>query len=79
MILTSEDTHYSIPKASNLLQIDWLKIPVGFENREIDTVALDQIIKKSNSKRKKIFLLPFQTWEQLCLVLLITRMIILLF
>ncbi|MFD2908439.1 aminotransferase class I/II-fold pyridoxal phosphate-dependent enzyme [Flavobacterium ardleyense] len=56
VILTSEDTHYSIPKASNLLQIDWLKIPVGFENREIDTVALDQIIKKALSDGKKYFI-----------------------
>ena len=56
VILTSEDTHYSIPKASNLLQIDWLKIPVGFENREIDIVALDQIIKKALSNGKKYFI-----------------------
>ena len=56
VILTSEDTHYSIPKASNLLQIDWLKIPVGFENREIDTVALDQIIKKAIANGKKYFI-----------------------
>ena len=56
VILTSEDTHYSIPKASNLLQIDWLKIPVGFENREIDTVVLDQIIKKAIANGKKYFI-----------------------
>ncbi len=56
VILTSEDTHYSIPKASNLLQIEWLKIPVGFENREIDTVALDQIIKKAIANGKKYFI-----------------------
>lgn len=56
VILTSEDTHYSIPKASNLLQIDWLKIPVAFENRQIDTVALDQIIKKALSNGKKYFI-----------------------
>lgn len=56
VILTSEDTHYSIPKASNLLQIDWLKIPVEFENREIDTLALDQIIKKAISNGKKYFI-----------------------
>ncbi len=55
-ILASEDTHYSIPKASNLLQIDWLKIPVGFENREIDTVALDNIISEAKNKGKKYFI-----------------------
>ena len=55
-ILASEDTHYSIPKASNLLQIDWLKIPVGFENREIDTIALDSIISEAKNKGKKYFI-----------------------
>ena len=55
-ILASEDTHYSIPKASNLLQIDWLKIPVGFENREIDAVALDTIILEAKNKGKKYFI-----------------------
>lgn len=55
-ILASEDTHYSIPKASNLLQIDWLKIPVGFENREIDAVALDSIILEAKNKGKKYFI-----------------------
>ena len=52
-ILASEDTHYSIPKASNLLQIDWLKIPVGFENREIDAIALDSIVSEAKNKGKK--------------------------
>ena len=52
-ILASEDTHYSIPKASNLLQIDWLKIPVGFENREIDVIALDSIVSEAKNKGKK--------------------------
>ena len=55
-ILASEDTHYSIPKASNLLQIDWLKIPVGFEGREIDAVALDTIILEAKNKGKKYFI-----------------------
>ena len=55
-ILASEDTHYSIPKASNLLQIDWLKIPVGFENREIDVNALDNIISEAKNKGKKYFI-----------------------
>jgi tyrosine decarboxylase / aspartate 1-decarboxylase len=55
-ILASEDTHYSIPKASNLLQIDWLKIPVGFENRDIDAVALDTIILEAKNKGKKYFI-----------------------
>lgn len=55
-ILASEDTHYSIPKATNLLQIDWLQIPVHFENREIDKNALEQIIIKAKENGKKYFI-----------------------
>lgn len=56
VILASEDTHYSIPKASNLLQIDWLKIPVHFKQRNIDTNALEQIILDAKAKGKKYFI-----------------------
>jgi glutamate/tyrosine decarboxylase-like PLP-dependent enzyme len=55
-ILASEDTHYSIPKASNLLQIDWLSIPVGFETRAIDKKALEDIIVKAKKNGKKYFI-----------------------
>lgn len=56
VILTSEDTHYSIPKASNLLQIEWLKIPVHFEERNIDKKALEQIILEAKASGKKYFI-----------------------
>ena len=56
VILASEDTHYSIPKASNLLQIEWIKIPVHFNERNIDKTALEQIIIDSKSKGKKYFI-----------------------
>ena len=56
VILTSEDTHYSIPKASNLLQIEWLKIPVHFNERNIDKIALDQIILDAKANGKKYFI-----------------------
>ena len=56
VILASEDTHYSIPKASNLLQIEWVKIPVHFNERNIDKTALEQIIIDSKSKGKKYFI-----------------------
>lgn len=55
-ILASEDTHYSIPKASNLLQIDWLSIPVAFETRAIDKTALEAIILDAKNKGKKYFI-----------------------
>ena len=56
VILASEDTHYSIPKASNLLQIEWIKTPVHFNERNIDKTALEQIIIDSKSKGKKYFI-----------------------
>ncbi len=56
VILTSEDTHYSIPKASNLLQINWLKIPVHFNERNIDKTALEQIILDAKANGKKYFI-----------------------
>ena len=55
-ILASEDTHYSIPKAANVLQLDWLKIPVAFENREIDALALEAIIVTAKESGKKYFI-----------------------
>lgn len=55
-IIASEDTHYSIPKAANLLMLDWIKIPVSFEKREIDSIALDQEIQVAKQKGKKYFI-----------------------
>ncbi|WP_412464716.1 pyridoxal-dependent decarboxylase [Flavobacterium mekongense] len=55
-IVASEDTHYSIPKASDLLQLDWLKIPVDFDTRAIDAIQLEQIILNAQSNGKKYFI-----------------------
>lgn len=55
-ILASEDTHYSIPKAANLLSLEWLKIPVDFEYRCIDVTALEEIIGKAKNNGKKYFI-----------------------
>lgn len=54
-ILASIDTHYSIPKAANLLQIDWLKIPVDFNTRAIDKVQLDSLVATAKQSGKKYF------------------------
>lgn len=56
VIIASEDTHYSIPKAANLLSLDWLKIPVQFENRAIDLIALDEIVLNATTLGKKYFI-----------------------
>ncbi len=55
-ILASQDTHYSIPKGSNLLNIDLLQVPVHFENRKIDESALEEIVKNATDKGKKYFI-----------------------
>jgi tyrosine decarboxylase/aspartate 1-decarboxylase len=55
-ILASADTHYSIPKGSNLLMVDWLNIPVDFDSRKIDREALTQIIEKAQQNGKKYFI-----------------------
>ena len=56
VIIASEDTHYSIPKAANLLMLDLLKIPVDFENRQLDVFALETIIIKAKNSGKKYFI-----------------------
>ncbi|MEC4050156.1 aminotransferase class I/II-fold pyridoxal phosphate-dependent enzyme [Flavobacterium sp. SUN046] len=56
VILASEDTHYSIPKSANLLQLDWLKIPVCFENRKLDITALNTIVENAIAGGKKYFI-----------------------
>ena len=55
-ILASEDTHYSIPKGSNLLNIDLISIPVHFESRQIDREALDQLVDRAVENGKKYFI-----------------------
>ena len=46
-IISTEDTHYSIPKAANILQLKWLKVPVEFYTRTIDKHQLESIISKA--------------------------------
>ena len=55
-ILASQDTHYSIPKGSNVLSIDLLQIPVDFETRVLDEIALEKIIKDAVKNGKKYFI-----------------------
>jgi tyrosine decarboxylase/aspartate 1-decarboxylase len=55
-IIASEDTHYSIPKASNLLMIDYLQIPVDFETRVIRENKLFKILSEAIENGKKYFI-----------------------
>ena len=56
VILASEDTHYSIPKGANLLQLDWIKIPVSSAERTIDKKALEELIVEAKINGKKYFI-----------------------
>jgi tyrosine decarboxylase / aspartate 1-decarboxylase len=56
VIISSYDTHYSIPKAANLLMLDWVKIPVSFEKRELDKTALENEIVNAKLNGKKYFI-----------------------
>lgn len=56
VLLASEDTHYSIAKASNVLMIDWMKIPVNFNDRTISKEVLKNHILKAQQKGKKYFI-----------------------
>ncbi|HSD13846.1 MAG TPA: pyridoxal-dependent decarboxylase [Flavobacterium sp.] len=55
-IIASEDTHYSIPKAANLLMLDWHAVPVDFETRAIDKAQLDNIVASAKANGKKFFI-----------------------
>jgi len=55
-IIASEDTHYSIAKGSNLLLIDWLNVKVGFESRQIDTIAFEKQLLEAVQHGKKYFI-----------------------
>ena len=55
-ILASEDTHYSIPKGSNLLMLDWIKTPVHEKSRYIDEVALEGMVMAARIEGKKYFI-----------------------
>ncbi|MBL4747157.1 MAG: aspartate aminotransferase family protein [Flavobacteriaceae bacterium] len=56
VILSSEDTHYSVHKGSNLLSVDTVSIPVNFDTREIITEELDAIVAQLIKDGKKYFM-----------------------
>lgn len=56
VILTSEDTHYSIPKAANLLMLDIEKIPVAQTTRELGREVIQKSVKSCVARGKKYFI-----------------------
>ena len=55
-LLCSEDTHYSIPKASNLLNVTNYSVPVIEETREITSESVTNSIENALSEGKKYFI-----------------------
>lgn len=55
-LLCSEDTHYSIPKASNLLIVRKYTVPVIEDTREITPEAVARTIEQAKKEGRKYFI-----------------------
>ncbi len=55
-IICSEDSHYSMDKASNILAIDLYKIPVTRDTRELSAEAIRDTIELAKKENKKYFI-----------------------
>lgn len=55
-LLASEDTHYSIAKAANLLHLKWYPVSVDHKSREIDSEKLDNSITEAIADGIKSFI-----------------------
>ncbi|SDD40082.1 Pyridoxal-dependent decarboxylase conserved domain-containing protein [Algoriphagus faecimaris] len=56
VILASEDTHYSIPKGANLLMLDWEKVPVQADTRDMAEEEIERAVRRALAKGKKYFI-----------------------
>ena len=56
VILCSEDSHYSMAKAANVLGIEKLEVDVNANDRTISTEAVDRVIREAKSTGKKYFI-----------------------
>jgi len=55
-LIGSEDTHYSIAKAANVLNLDWYSVPVTHMKREIETGTLADIVSQAHDKGIRYFI-----------------------
>jgi glutamate/tyrosine decarboxylase-like PLP-dependent enzyme len=55
-ILCSEDSHYSMDKASNLLAIDIYKVPVDKDSRKVEENNIKEVLLKAQNQGKKHFI-----------------------
>jgi len=55
-LLASEDTHYSVAKASNLLHLPWYSVPVEDDTRSLALDQLALIIRQAKANGVKYFI-----------------------
>lgn len=55
-LIGSSDTHYSIAKAANLLNLEWYEAPVDFDTRAINKDELDKTVKEAIADGVKYFI-----------------------
>ena len=55
-LIYSEDSHYSMPKAANILGLNQYVIDVDFETRQIELIDLDAKIKSAQANGVKYFI-----------------------
>lgn len=55
-IVCSEDSHYSMDKAANLLSIDLVKVPVDKSTRQVSEKDVREVIARSQGQGKKHFI-----------------------
>lgn len=55
-IVCSEDSHYSMDKASNLLAIDIRKVPVDKDTRKVKEEGINKVIREAQNNGKKHFI-----------------------
>ena len=55
-LVYSEDSHYSMPKAKDLLLLDAIVLPVEKESRKIDITQMDALLTQAQNEGKKHFI-----------------------
>lgn len=55
-ILCSTDSHYSMPKAANILNLPIVQVPVSDSTREIEAETLQQMVQESMAKGIRCFI-----------------------
>lgn len=56
-LIGSQDTHYSIAKAANLLNLQWYSVPVDDTNRVIIEAELDRVVATAMAAGVKYFII----------------------